>query len=442
MRTSLHTKGYLIWLFPILIIYSSELIAQKKKNVMTDDIKFVSPGLNARTTELSPEIMPLHSSTSVPRLPKALLSSEIASDCIQPYSNFAQNSRSTGECKVNKFEIKWKSALRPSFPPSFIIQNGNRILIEARVWQLFNENGILIRSGDQGTSHFIIEKKNKLFFYVNKIGELTGCQLENGAQICASSILYGDIYVRPFMTVRNQSMFFIENERQLDPHMHHLAKFSNVSKYNLHDIFSPGKSSFRSAKSEGYLSVESNSIIGAGLLENMVFSFPDKIIIANESLSIIHGYGEDFKPVAISTDEAGRIYLLNDNDKGRCLWVISKAGEKLYSVEVPGALIHPPIVGYDHRVFIPCEKSMVVIEEDGEQLMNYRLNQKYIGAVITADDKLLICDGHDLRAFNKAGEAVTLFRSEDGHFSTPPVITETGNILVASKEHLYCLTSQ
>ncbi len=193
-----------------------------------------------------------------------------------------------------------------------------------------------------------------------------------------------------------------------------------------------------SLNDEGYLKINYRDIIAAAHNDKIVFCYPGRLIIADSTLHIIAAFSDNFTPVSISTDETGRIYLLNDNEKGRCIWVITKDGERLYAADIPNAIVHPPIVGFDHRVFIPCEKSIAVIEQNGEQKLSYILKHGFDGAIVTADDKLLVCDGPDLVAFDKNGESTILYNFGSDDLCTPPAITEEGKILVASKQYLYC----
>jgi len=427
----------------LIVFYSTQLIAQKQNRTMQDTIKYFNPGLNAKSFDLTPQFLPLRINVSAKFEEIAPLSHEYSGGTIQQFSDPSLNSRIAFNSVKTNYVISWKSELIDGYQPSFILQEGNRILIEAGTWQLFNMEGRLLNKGRRGTSHLLMNKKNALFFYINANGELSGRTFSDGSEICASSILFGDVYFRRFMTIHDSSIFLIENERQLDPHMHYVAGSSIISKYGLEDIFKfQNPDDIKNVRDAGYLNINSTAVIGASFRDSLVFTYQDRLLIVDSNLKIVSAFSDNFAPLSISTDEAGRIYLLNDNENGRCLWVITKEGEKLFSVEVPEALVHPPIVGYDHRVFIPCEKNIAIIEQDGKHLSSYIIKHKFNGAIVTADDNLLVSDGSEVVAFDNKGESTVLFKSDTSEFCTPPVITESGNILVASKEYLYCLESR
>jgi hypothetical protein len=61
------------------------------------------------------------------------------------------------------------------------------------------------------------------------------------------------------------------------------------------------------------------------------------------------------------------------------------------------------------------------------------------GAVVTANDQLLVSVGSMLLAFDEKGERRTLYAFEGEELVTQPILTERERIIVATQESLYYL---
>lgn len=428
----------------LLICHPMHVHAQHKESATQNKLSFLSPGLGGKFSDVNPVIIPIKDALELKWNSKeSPLQTSGASEISCPYINNNQNSLSPNSVNGSSFGIKWQTALNPDYESRYIIAKGDRIIIEATFWQLYNLDGKMLIQDKIGMSHVVMNDVAKSFYYVNAGGELVARHYEDGKFKFATLLPDADEYVRPVILFNNNIFTISGIERELDPHGHHKPSKSSVTNidatkllkndYNANNDF---------AKRLGTLYIPSQKSVVAGSGKSLSVAYPDNILLVNNELKVTAQLTGHFSPVSISRDEAGNIVLLNDNDEGRSIWLITENGERIFSSAVNDAIIFPPIVGSHHRLFVPCKKGIFVIENDGKQHLNYVIKNAFKGATATADDKLLVSDGNELVLFEKNGESKLLFDFGNEQILTSPVITNGGDILVATKRFLYCLTAK
>jgi outer membrane protein assembly factor BamB len=139
----------------------------------------------------------------------------------------------------------------------------------------------------------------------------------------------------------------------------------------------------------------------------------------------------------------GLIYLVVFHEERLNLWLVNSDGEKAYAVELPkevGNIYYPPIIGYDHRVYLLSDKRLMAFNSRGDFIWEYKTQSEIAGAVITADNQLLLTIGSELGAFEANGRYKMLYEFEGESLQTPPTLTSNSELLVASRSNFYCLT--
>jgi sugar lactone lactonase YvrE len=147
----------------------------------------------------------------------------------------------------------------------------------------------------------------------------------------------------------------------------------------------------------------------------------------------------------MSLDESGFVYVIvltegADGVQRHAVWVLTPQGERLMDVTLPEMTDYsPPIVGYNHQVYILLEDRILAISSEGDVLWNEGAGGPIAGAVVTADGQLVVAAGSLIVAFDAAGERSVLYYEEGTQWMTPPVLTERQRLFIASQQHLYCL---
>jgi hypothetical protein len=376
-----------------------------------------------------------------PPVPKAV-PGKAAGGCTRPWYNEEQNSRCPFPLPEGRWVVKWSAKLRQGFPPAFVLQSGERILVEAGVWQLFDRSGKLAGEGRAGPSHLSMESDQGLFFHVNSDGELAAQALTDGRERFNTLLQFADEYVRRFFARRGSRVLLLGNERQLDPHMHYLASRSLIGSLDLSELLAPAPASGEaSARNTGSLMLGSTQVVAAASGNRLVVAAPDHLIIFDLELKAQAAFSGKFNPQAISLDEAGRAYLLVVTGQGQSLWVVSPAGRRELAVSLPAVSIAPPIIGWDHRIYLSAQDKLLVISPAGAMLPEYKPGAQVAGATITADDQLLVAAGTELVAFpaRSREEPRRVLFNFGGQLLTPPVLTAGKEILAATATELCCL---
>ncbi len=146
--------------------------------------------------------------------------------------------------------------------------------------------------------------------------------------------------------------------------------------------------------------------------------------------------------MSISLDEARRIYLAVTTETGSALWILSPSGELLRTIALPGEITQldaPPAIGYDHSVYIRAAGGIIAFAADGKQIWEYRTTAPVAGMTVTTDNRVLVSAGSDLSIIDRSGSATLLRSFEAERLATAPIVTATGDIVVASESMLYML---
>jgi hypothetical protein len=144
-------------------------------------------------------------------------------------------------------------------------------------------------------------------------------------------------------------------------------------------------------------------------------------------------------PLDAAIDEGGNLNVLVRQDTDLALWTTPLAGGSVGRVRL-GPLRRdradvPPILGKAVRVVV-LDDRLVAIAPDGKTLWE-RKGALTGGATITADDHLLVATDAKLLAIAPSGRATELVAAAREVFLTPPILTSSGLLLVASGSALH-----
>src|SRR5262249_43624478 len=140
--------------------------------------------------------------------------------------------------------------------------------------------------------------------------------------------------------------------------------------------------------------------------ETLVVATADHVYLTDLNLHIHADLKDSFEPIRMSLDETGRIYLVVRVKGQPALWLLTSKGERQLSVPLPvdlQYLLTPPVIGYDHRVFLCAPNHLVAIGPDGRRAWEQTPKQAMGGISATADDQLLVADGRELAVFDATG---------------------------------------
>ena len=178
--------------------------------------------------------------------------------------------------------------------------------------------------------------------------------------------------------------------------------------------------------------------------DTLVLALQNGIYILDTSLNIRQGMTGNFVPAIFSLDEAGRIYLIEQSGGENSLWLLQPDGERLYSFRLPPGitnLIAPPIIGYNHVVYLISHSATFAVGQDGKLNWSRDPQSSISGAVVTADDQLLTSEGNQVAAWDAKGERHVVYTFPE-RLTTAPILAANGELLVASRASIFCAARQ
>lgn len=364
------------------------------------------------------------------------------------FANEAHNSRISGDLPEGRWEIQWKTELDDEFFPDVLLTHGRRILLEGYSrWQLYDTKGELLATSRRGPSEVVLDGSHSLLYALDSIGYLSAWSLREGELAFHMPVDFGDQFSRPFIVRRGQRLITVGIGRALQPHARPENR-SFVEVIDLGDSLQIDEDDILiSLRTRTRLTRCTRLLLTALQGDTLVIATQDRIYRADFDLQLQRAFTGTFTPKSVSLDEAVRIYLIvsTETDTGeerQALWVVTPDGEQRIDVEIPEhpeGTYTPPIIGYNHQVYILLGDRIMAISPKGDVRWTERVGVPISGAVVTANDRLLVSAGAYLFAFGVDGTRTVVFGLEDGEWATPAIVTERGRLLAASKQYLYCL---
>jgi hypothetical protein len=84
---------------------------------------------------------------------------------------------------------------------------------------------------------------------------------------------------------------------------------------------------------------------------------------------------------------------------------------------------------------------VTTISDRGDILWSYEASAPIAGAIVTANKRVLLCEGSRIVALNPANQSEVL-ATLPGTLIAAPVLTSEGAILAIADKTLYCLTGK
>lgn len=400
----------------------------------------MSDTANPGAADQRPAPVPIRPAASPESPPRAALPSSGA-EPHRPFINEALNSRLAVKLPAGAWHKRWDAALERDFPYKHIMQSKDRILLQgARRWRLLDRNGKSLKVEALGPSEAIMDPENAQLLLGDRLGFIEARRYSDGTKAFDFSANGIENYERVFLTRRGNRVIIASFERPMNPHP--IAP-PNTSVIELHDLGNPPHVEENVLASDKTLVThrfEAPRITAAAQGEAVVFAVKNAIYLADRNLRIVHALGGSFDPWAMSLDENGRIHLIVMEDGKYFVWKLNPRGERLFAVEFDKPLLPlPPVVDYDHRVFVAAADEVMALSPSGGILWRQKMEGRVAGMTATTDDYLLVAAGNTVWAFNAKGERRSLAAFEGESLTAAPILTATGELLAATAEHLYAL---
>jgi hypothetical protein len=361
------------------------------------------------------------------------------------YIDEGRTSRLAAIVAATGWTVAIKAPLPANVRPLNLLATADRVVIHADDrYVLFSAAGAPLATGMLGGGEVILEPAAGLVVLPDTKGALAAHSLADGRRAFTVRAAFGDTHARPYLAFASRRLITtgrkvlrpIENPKLARPRPQVLVQMQELGEpieiANGHATVKVERTVYR----------PSDKLLAAVQGTTLVVATEDRIYHMTLGLDVKAVLTGGFEPLAMSLDEARRIYLVASAGGKNWLWVLSLEGERLLARELPAPRsggYTPPIVGYGHAIFVPVEHRILVIDPRGEHRADYQVSEAFAGAVITPDDTLLVSDGADLVRFNPAGESQVLAQFPGESLRTAPIAVGPDRLWVATDRHLYGL---
>ncbi|MEN3352115.1 MAG: hypothetical protein V7640_273 [Betaproteobacteria bacterium] len=402
---------------------------------------FASSFDNPVALEVAPlRIVPLDRALPLPEATSRVTDASVT----RPFVNEQLNSRLEVALPAGSWTVRWRAELEDSVQPLHVLHAGARIIVQGRMaWQLFDADGKALASSRLNASEVYLDPAHSLFYLANTSGYLAARRLTDGVPAFFMTRPLNERYRLRFLARRDRRMTVVASEAPKGPHS---VSKPDLSLIEVHDLGAPLRVDERgilaSAKRVSDLMRRTVALFTAMQGDTLVIAAVDWIFMTDPELRIRTALRGEFEPLAMSLDEANRLYLIVREGERQALWVLTPEGRRSISyVLAPHVQVGsvPPIVGRDHAIHILARDRLITLSPEGKWLWEYVTAATPAGAAVTSNYELLLASGSQVSAFDREGGRRVLYSFAGESVRTPPVLTSDRTLLIATQRHLYCL---
>jgi hypothetical protein len=360
------------------------------------------------------------------------------------YADELANSRIPVKISDKLWEIKWQLKVDPFFPPDFILTAKSQfIALGAGRWHLIDSEGKLLTTEFFGNSSVIFDPAYSLVYFADRFGQIAAVKLPSNEKLFSMQVNGLEDVERKFL-YRNDGIFLIADKiENKNPHNPSPNKFIYIESYAIDDPPVIENGNLASFKELNHVNYPAGNVTAAAYKDIFVYAIEDKLIITGLNLKVQSEYEGKFKPVTLSLDESGRIYLTVINNENKlALWVMTQQGELLVDTVIPveGQLNSiPPVISFNHDIFLIFKDRVFSYREDGKLKWQTLTDGNTAGAVVTSNNKLLLSEGSMINELDETGERQPIFQFPGEVLTSPPVITSENEIIAATEGNIYLL---
>ena len=344
----------------------------------------------------------------------------------------------------------WRTAVTAELPrglnPLALMCTEDRIVVQCDGrWGLFSKKGDIMASGMNGPGDIILDADGGRFFLVDENEFFAAYDLSAGRAAFVFDAIFGDSHTRTFMACRKGRFIGIGQKILVpidSPEVQPPAPEAVMEVLDLGERVEVEDGFASNVEPVRTLLRKTPVLLVAIIGDTLTAATQDRIYVMDIELKIKRVISGLFYPLAMSLDEKGRIYLIVEANQKHEFWLLVPEGQRLVSLSLPlprRGGFQPPIVAYNHSVYIPVEEAIIIIGPAGDIKGYYKVTEAFSGAVITGDNKLLVSDGADIVTFDNEGQRKVLCSFPSEILRTAPILTENGLMWVATDKHLYGL---
>ena len=372
----------------------------------------------------------------------------------RPFANGQRNSRTPIALPEGIWEVAATMPLDEAYAAEFVLRVGDRLLVQQdEAWQLFDRDGTLLAQGGRETGEVVVDAVHERFYTNDHTGFIKAWDLATGDAAFLLFPLFGQGYDRSVVRANGERLWLVGTELPVMSHREtRPPEYTILEAHSLgHPLRTDEEKMLLSSRRLETLMTRPVPMLTAAGAPGLVLAAPGHVFLVDEALQVTADLQGTFKPLALSLDEAGLIYLIvrvpDEEVEGaetRALWGLTADGQRFLNVpipETPGDSYRPPLIGYDRTVYVLLEHEVMAIDPDGALRWQQHAGAPIAGAVVTADHQVLVSAGPRILALDpSSGERRLVFEGPGDTLQTPPVLAALDRLLVASGSQVFDLT--
>ena len=404
----------------VVIEHQEGLYRGEKKPLATVPLQDASRTAPPRAAAVSAQVYPMH------------------------FANPGLNSRLPATLPQGPWRIRWQKPLGQHESPLSILRSADRIVVRfATSWLLFDNEGKAAGRGSVGPGAIYLDASPGLLYVPVQADILEGRRLADASLMFQTSISHGSTFVFPLIARSGNRMVVVGTEIERFSHTPRPATESTIEFKEFGKPFAVDEMGMlNSVTRGGTLRVNSPALLAAVQGDAIRFAVPNALASISTDLEVRSACAAKFTPKLMSVDEAGSQYLIVESGGRTSLWAVAPDCKRFINLVLDpryGSLVAPPVIGYDHRIYLVSSSYALAVSPEGKVLWERETLATAAGAGISVDDKLLVSAGDTLAVLPDTGDLQILARFSGDRLLTYPVLTAHNQILVASKQNLYCL---
>lgn len=403
----------------------------------------------SRPTTLPVASQPVRAESSAAALRDAT-PEKTADSWLGPSGGAARNGRLPHALPAGEWAVRKRIPLAPDVRPAVVLASSDRLLAYGEEeWQLLDLEGRSIANSLLGRGDVFLDPANGAFYYSDRAGLISARRLGDAGEIFSLIAHFGDAFRRTLFVRDGARLLIASVEEPSDPFERTRPSISIAELHDLGNPLTTGEGMLLTSAQLAANLIRRTTIMHAAYTPGTLWlAYPGRLVVTDGALKARGDYTAEFTPAALSTDETGRAHLVaevpaagGDPAARRVLWIVTPQGERVAEAELPAAmnrLTAPPLIGYDHRVYLVAAERLLCLGPDGKAVWDKHASS-VTGASVTADGRLLVADGSDVVAFAPDGRPRRLADVSPEVLSAAPILLGSGEILAASEKTLYLI---
>lgn len=382
------------------------------------------------------------------------------------YANLSLNGRIPHRLPTGSWALRWACQIQHAQRPEAILTTDERVVTAREgVWELFDLDGNQLRHGATESHRPALDPLTNRLWSVAHSGILSAHELSDGARRFVVHTSSGMDFQRVHLDANAERVLLTSIEVIDDIHEGGCSRHAFFERVDLgadtaadasgflrsaslgpHLVFKDddaGTRPFASETSRLLHSPQSEPrMLAASLGDNLHLATFDRLYVLDRDLQVLRAFSGQFEPLAMSVDERARTHLVVRTAEGDAYWTIDSQGVRVVSVTLPASpsvFVTPPLVAHNHTSYVVSTHAIHAFRSDVGLLWSFAADEEIVGAVITADDRLLITTNRGVYALDARGAAQGLLAAPvNASFCAAAVLHSSDAMLVATEAQLLC----